>query len=109
MSQEAIIFLLIFSVILSAFFAGTEMAFVSSNKFKVELDKNKANLTGRLLGVVTKSPSKFIGTMLVGNSIALVVFGLMAALLLEPPIEHLLNNWFGKAPQVVVIITQSNL
>jgi putative hemolysin len=109
MSQEAIIFLLIFSVILSAFFAGTEMAFVSSNKFKVELDKNKANLTGRLLGVVTKSPSKFIGTMLVGNSIALVVFGLMAALLLEPPIEHLLNNWFGKAPQVVVIITQTVL
>jgi CBS domain containing-hemolysin-like protein len=85
------------------------MAFVSSNKFKVELDKNKANLTGRLLGVVTKSPSKFIGTMLVGNSIALVVFGLMAALLLEPPIEHLLNNWFGKAPQVVVIITQTVL
>jgi putative hemolysin len=109
MSKEAIIFLLIFSVILSAFFAGTEMAFVSSNKFKVELDKNKANLTGRLLGVVTKSPSKFIGTMLVGNSIALVVFGLMAALLLEPPIEHLLNNWFGKAPQVVVIITQTVL
>lgn len=107
MNQEVILLLLIFSVILSAFFSGTEMAFVSSNKFKVELDKNKANFTGKLLSLVTKSPSKFIGTMLVGNSIALVVFGLMAALLLEHHIESLFIQWFNSAPQVLVIITQT--
>jgi putative hemolysin len=107
MSLEIIIFLLILSVILSAFFAGTEMAFVSSNKFKVELDKNRGNITGKLLSIVTKSPSKFIGTMLVGNSISLVVFGVMAALLLEEDIAELFIKWFGKAPQVIVIVTQT--
>ena len=107
MSQEVILLLLFLSVVLSAFFAGTEMAFVSSNKFKVELDKNKANFTGRLLAIVTKSPSKFIGTMLVGNSISLVVFGVMAALLLEPPVEKLFIQWFDHAPKVVVIVTQT--
>ncbi len=107
MNQEVILFLLFLSVLLSAFFAGTEMAFVSSNKFKVELDKNKDNFTGKLLGIVTRSPSKFIGTMLVGNSISLVVFGVMAALLLEPPVEKLFILWFEKAPKVMVIITQT--
>lgn len=107
MSQEVILILLFLSVLLSAFFAGTEMAFVSSNKFKVELDKNKENFTGRLLGIVTRSPSKFIGTMLVGNSIALVVFGVMAALILEPPVEKLYQLWFDKPPQVIVIVTQT--
>lgn len=107
MNQEVIIFLLFLSLILCAFFAGTEMAFVASNKFKVEIDKNKVNFTGRLLAIVTKSPSKFIGTMLVGNCIGLVVFGLMAAFLLEPPIKDLFNFWFHKAPKVLVIITQT--
>lgn len=107
MDQQVILILLFVSVLLSAFFAGTEMAFVSSNKFKVELDKNKENFTGKLLGIVTRSPSKFIGTMLVGNSISLVVFGVMAALLLEPPVEELFIYWFDKAPQVMVIITQT--
>ena len=107
MSQEITLILLFLSVLLSAFFAGTEMAFVSSNKFKVQLDKNKVNFTGRLLGIVTRSPSKFIGTMLVGNSISLVVFGVMAALLLDDPIKELYLRWFDKAPQVIVIITQT--
>ncbi len=107
MNQEVIIFLLILSVFLSAFFAGTEMAFVSSNKFKVELDKNKNNFTGKLLAIVTKSPSKFIGTMLFGNSVSLVVFGVMAALLLEPPIHGLFTDWLGEAPKVLVIVTQT--
>lgn len=109
MNIEVIYFLLVLSVILSAFFSGTEMAFVASNKFKIELDKNKRNLTGRLLVVVTKSPSKFISTMLFGNSVSLVVFGVMAALLLEPPIEEIFLTSFGKAPKVIVIISQTIL
>lgn len=107
MSIEVVYFLLVLSVILSAFFAGTEMAFVASNKFKIELDKNKKNVTAKLLTIVTKSPSKFISTMLFGNSVALVVFGVMAALLLELPIEELFLGWFGKAPQVIVIVCQT--
>lgn len=109
MSIEVIYFLLILSVILSAFFSGTEMAFVASNKFKIELDKNKKGLNARLLTIVTKSPSKFISTMLFGNSISLVVFGVMAALLLEPPIEKICWDWFGTAPKVMVIVIQTIL
>jgi putative hemolysin len=108
MSQQVIIFLLLLSLVLCAFFAGTEMAFVSSNKFKVELDKNKNNFTGRLLAIVTKSPSKFIGTMLVGNCVGLVVFGVMAEQLLNPYILALYSRWFTDTPpQVLIIITQT--
>jgi putative hemolysin len=107
MSEQVIIFLLFLSLILCAFFAGTEMAFVSSNKFKVELDKNKGNITGRLLGIVTKSPSKFIGTMLIGNCVGLVVFGVMAEELLNPYILRIYSRWFTTTPQVIIIITQT--
>jgi putative hemolysin len=107
MSQQTIILLLFISLVLCAFFAATEMAFVSSNKFKVELDKNKANFTGKLLGIVTRSPSKFIGTMLVGNSVGLVVFGVMAEQLLNPYVFDLYTIWFTKPPEVIIIITQT--
>lgn len=107
MSQEIIIFLLLLSLVLCAFFAGTEMAFVSSNKFKVELDKNKGNFTGKLLSIVTKSPSKFIGTMLIGNCVGLVVFGVMAEQLLDPYVISVYSNWFDETPKVLVIITQT--
>jgi len=107
MSQEVIIFLLLLSLVLCAFFAGTEMAFVSSNKFKVELDKNKGNFTGKLLSIVTKSPSKFIGTMLIGNCVGLVVFGVMAEQLLDPYVIAMYSNWFTVTPKVLVIITQT--
>jgi len=108
MEESTTLLLLFISLLLCAFFAATEMAFVSSNKFKVELDKNKANFTGRLLSIVTKSPSKFIGTMLVGNCAGLVVFGVMAEELLNNPIEHLYEGWFHTPPPgVLVIITQT--
>jgi CBS domain containing-hemolysin-like protein len=107
MNQQTVLLLLFISLVLCAFFAATEMAFVSSNKFKVELDKNKANFTGKLLGIVTRSPSKFIGTMLVGNCVGLVVFGVMAEQLLNPYVFELYTTWFTKPPEVIVIITQT--
>lgn len=62
-------------LILSAFFSGMEIAYVSSNKVHIAIEKNQKNLLASVLQKITKRPSKFIATMLVGNNIALVVYG----------------------------------
>lgn len=62
-------------LILSAFFSGMEIAYVSSNKIHIELEKKQQNFLANILRKITRRPSKFIATMLVGNNIALVVYG----------------------------------
>ena len=61
---------------LSAFFSGMEMAYVSSNKIHIELEKKKGGFIAKVLSKITENPSKFIATMLVGNNVALVIYGL---------------------------------
>ncbi|GAK75331.1 hemolysin family protein [Nonlabens sp. Asnod3-H03] len=69
--------LIIFTMlVLSAFFSGMEIAYVSSNKIHIELEKRQEDFIGRVLRNLTAHPSKFIISMLIGNSIALVVYGL---------------------------------
>lgn len=62
-------------LILSAFFSGMEIAYVSSNKIHIEIEKKQNNFLAGILKKITKRPSKFIATMLVGNNIALVIYG----------------------------------
>ena len=69
---------LLTSLLLSAFFSGMEIAFVSSNKIRLEIQKTQKRSFGTLLSTITKSPSRFIVSMLVGNNIALVVYGIYA-------------------------------
>lgn len=64
------------TLLLSALFSGMEIAFVSANRLKVELDKARPTINGRLLTLLTNSPSRFIGAMLLGNNIALVIYGM---------------------------------
>lgn len=63
------------SLLLSAFFSGMEIAFVTANKIQVEIEKKQENIFGILLSRITAKPSKFITTMLVGNNLSLVVYG----------------------------------
>ncbi|WP_224491609.1 hemolysin family protein [Robertkochia flava] len=70
------IVIIIISLILSAFFSGMEIAYVSANKIHIEIEKKQEGLLARTLTRLTKKPSKFIATMLVGNNIALVVYGI---------------------------------
>lgn len=69
-----LIIVIIVSILLSAFFSGMEMAFVSANRLQIEIDKKKEGFIANILGKLTKRSSKFITTMLVGNNIALVVY-----------------------------------
>ncbi len=67
--------IILISMLLSAFFSGMEIAFVSSNKMHLELEKKKDTLLAKVLKRLTQKPSKFITTMLVGNNISLVIYG----------------------------------
>lgn len=81
------------SLLLSAFFSGMEIAYVSANKIHVEIEKKQNDFLARILTRLTRKPSKFIATMLVGNNIALVVYGFFMGDLLVEKIEsmHLQN------------------
>ena len=69
------IVIIVVSLILSAFFSGMEIAYVSSNKIHIELEKKQDGFLAKLLTKLTAKPSKFITTMLIGNNIALVIYG----------------------------------
>ncbi len=83
--------IIILSLFFSAFFSGMEIAFVSANKIHIEIEKKQEGFLAKVLTRLTKKPSKFIATMLIGNNIALVIYGLFMG--------DVLMNWFaGIAP-----------
>ena len=86
--------IILVSILLSAFFSGMEIASVSANRMHIELEKKKENLLARVLTRITEKPSKFITTMLVGNNIALVVYGYFMGDLLVRTFLHGMENEF---------------
>lgn len=69
------ILIIVVSLLLSAFFSGMEIAYVSSNKIHIEIEKKQDGFLAKILSKITAKPSKFIATMLIGNNIALVIYG----------------------------------
>ncbi|HNP31874.1 MAG TPA: hemolysin family protein [Flavobacterium sp.] len=78
---------IILCLILSAFFSGMEIAFVSSNKIYLEIEKKQDDFISKILTKLTQKPSKFIATMLVGNNVSMVVYGFFMG--------DLLMRWFA--------------
>jgi CBS domain containing-hemolysin-like protein len=97
--------LIILSLIASAFFSGIEIAYLTSNKLKIELQKKSGSLAGKLLARFVESPSGFLATTLVGNNIALIVFGIMMSKLLEPLLLNLLPHNFNSEFYLLLIQT----
>jgi len=85
---------ILLSILASAFFSGMEIAFISSNKFYIELEKKDKSFLGIVLGKLTKNPSNYITTMLVGNNIALVVYGFYMGSLLMAFLTPYIGNEF---------------
>lgn len=80
--------ILIITILLSAFFSGMEIAFYNSNKLSIEIDRQKGLLSGRIFSRFLEKPSALIATLLIGNYIALVIYGMTAALFLAPWIQQ---------------------
>jgi putative hemolysin len=92
--NQADFLIILFSLLFSAMFSGLEIAFISANKLKIELDNKLGFFNAKVLSFFNKNPSKFISTMLVGNNIALVVYGIFMAKILEPFFYKIFDSEF---------------
>ena len=84
------IYIVIFSLLASAMFSGMEIAFLSTNRLQLELDKKKNNFSAKIINKFFKNQSQFIGCLLLCNNIANVVYGIAIARILEPWIIDIL-------------------
>ena len=83
---------LIVTMVFSAFFSGMEIAFVSSNRLRAEMDREKNGLSQRALDVFYRHPNNFVSTMLVGNNISLVVYGILFAKIFDATLFYPLSD-----------------
>lgn len=95
----------IITLVLSAFFSGMEIAFISSNKLQIELQNKQGDLTGKVLSVFMQRPGQFIGTTLMGNTISLVLYGIFMAYLMETPLKMWLPDGFNNDAIVLFLQT----
>ncbi len=79
--------IILIALIASAFFSGLEIAFITSNKLRIELESKQGNFLAKILSYFNKYPSRYLGTMLLGNNIALVIFGIYMDETLNPMLE----------------------
>jgi CBS domain containing-hemolysin-like protein len=86
------ILIILLAIFFSAFFSGMEIAFVTSNKLRIELDRKQGVSGSGIIRTFTNNPGQYIATMLIGNNIALVVYGLFFSKMLGPLLTPLLHS-----------------
>ena len=101
-SLLSVVIIVVVSVTLSAFFSGMEIAFTSANRLRMEIDRKRGGVVGRIIERFASKPGEFITTMLVGNNIVLVIYSMFMAKLI-----HLLAGRMGiaMAEEAVVVET----
>ena len=97
----SIIIYLLITMAFSAFFSGMEIAFVSVDKLRFEMDR-KGGVSSRILSLFFRNPNDFISTMLVGNNIALVIYGILMAQIIG---DNLLAGWITNHFVMVLVQT----
>ena len=107
MIEPISIVIILTTLVLSAFFSGFEIAYVSSNKVHIEILKKQEGLIANILTRLTYHPSKLLATMLVGNNVALVVYGFemgkVMTLLLPPFFQNVV--WHTIISTLIILIT----
>ena len=91
------------AIFFSAFFSGMEIAYITASKLKIEIERKKSRYLSLTMGLFLKNPPQFIATMLIGNNLALVVYGIFIALILEPFIRIVaINDWLVLLTQTLI-------
>ena len=98
MHSSVIIFI---ALLASAFFSGLEIAFITSNKLRIELESKQGNFSAKILSHFSKYPSRYLGTMLLGNNIALVIFGIY----MDEELSHMMGQYIPSKILLLLIST----
>ncbi|MBY0435875.1 MAG: hemolysin family protein [Cyclobacteriaceae bacterium] len=93
------------SLIFSFFFSGIEIAFLSANRLQIELQGKQGVWSGKIMAFFMQNPSRFIGTTLIGNTLALVIFGNVMAQIFEPLLVTYLPGSLSNEPSILLIQT----
>jgi len=95
--------IILIATVASAFFSGLEIAFITSNKLRIELESKQGKIAAKILSHFNKNPSHYLGTMLLGNNIALVIFSIY--------MDEELNPWLGQyiSSKVLVLLSSTFL
>lgn len=96
--------LILLTILLSGFFSGSEIAFVTANKLKLEVAARKNNFLGNSIEFFTRKPDTFLTTTLVGNNIVNVLYATFMAIFLVEPIRNYSQQWFGVIPTELEIL-----
>ena len=103
--MDAVIILIsiIITLAFSAFFSGMEIAFISANRLKIALDNKQGGVTAKILAYFAKNPASFIGTMLLGNNAAIVVYSMFMAMAIDDPLTDLIGMaWLVLLIQTII-------
>jgi putative hemolysin len=97
--------IILFSILSSAFFSGIEIAFLTSNKLRVELESKDGFFPAKVISFFMRNPQRFIAATLVGNNITLVIYGIYTSELLEPIFHQYIHSKFGVLILSVIVST----
>jgi len=97
--------LILGTLILSGFFSGSEIAFVTANKLKLEVASRRTNMVAKAIEFFKNRPESFLTTTLVGNNIVNVVYATLMAIFLANPIQEVYLQYMGEVPSDLMVLS----